>query len=188
MTARIRPDWQLVLLALVAMPLAAVAGVGIDHVTLRSLLTPAIPVALVLAARQTWGSIAVAGIPFLLPDLPTHYGVEGQLQLTVLTTVIAVIYWDTLGRPTVSPLALWASAVLAVFAFMLTWANGLDLQQGAWVALAPFVGVTFGTCLASSEPARQALGFGCVPLALLALAEVAGFNNHGRTWCTQPAS
>jgi hypothetical protein len=188
MTARIRTGWQLVLLALVAMPLAAVAGVGIDHVTLRSFLTPAIPIALVLAATQTWGLDRRRRhtVPAARPA--NSLRVEGQLQPTVLTTVIAVIYWDTLGRPTMSPLALWAAAVFAVFASMLTWTNGLDLQQAAWVAIVPFSGVTFGTCLAANETARHALGFGCTPLAPQALAEIAGFNNDCRTWCTQPAS
>lgn len=177
MTHRVRADWQLLLIALLAMPLAAVAAIGIDHVALRSLLTPAIPIALFIVARQSWGSIAVAAIPFLLPDLPTHYGVEGLLQLTVLTGLIVVVYWDRLGRPPVSTLALWASGMFAAFIFMLTWANGLDVQQAGWISLAPFIGVTFGSCLATSKTARQALGFGCVPLALLALAEIAGFNN-----------
>jgi hypothetical protein len=87
-------------------------------------------------------------------------------------------------------MALWTSIVFAVTAFMLTWAHGLALQNAEWVAMTPFAGVIFGTCLAASRTARMVIGFGCVPLALLAIAEIAGLHNpwpslvHATTFVT----
>lgn len=161
-----------------AVLLSALAGALVDHVRFRTVLSIGLVVGLVICARKVWGSVVVAGVPLLVPDMKTTLGIEGPLLLTLLTSIAALLYWDTLGRPKVPSTVLWAASIFAVSAFGLSWRHGgEDLQQAAWISIMPFTGLVFGACLASSPTARKAFGYGCVPLALLAYGEVAGFHN-----------
>jgi len=162
---------------MLALPLSIAAALAIDHIKHRTLIAAVAIVLAVVIARRVWGSFAVVAPTFLLPDLPTRYDVAGRLQIAILTVILARIYWDTVGRPKLSDLALGAATAFTVFQIVLALVHGTSSETAIWPCLLAFAGVMFGTSLTTSAVARAAVGYASIPLALLAVAEMLGVHN-----------
>jgi hypothetical protein len=166
-----------ILVGVVAFVIVAAASTNIANLRLRVVAAILLGVTLAVVARQRWGAVAVVAVPFLLPGAPKVDGITGHLLLTLVTLALALLHWDALGRPRIAPRVLQAAALYGAVDLLLTWGHGLQIQQGIQGALIALAGIIFGSCLAANPSGRVAFGWACVPLALLAVAEIMGFHN-----------
>jgi hypothetical protein len=160
-----------------ALLLSGLLPILLRHTSHRSAGTLVALVAAIVIARQRWGSVAVIAPAFLLPDVRGRYGISGLLQLAIVSLLLALVYWDAMGRPRLSAAVSWTAGVFSVALVALNAGHGAGFQDGLWRALLAWSGVLLGASIATDERARWALCVGCVPLALLAIAEIAGVHN-----------
>ncbi|MHB8691980.1 MAG: hypothetical protein ACYDHH_12110 [Solirubrobacteraceae bacterium] len=164
---------------------AVVAGAGAPRSSVKIMAAGVAFCALVAVARQTWGAPAVVAPPFVVFSSGTS-----RILAVAAMGVLAVIYWDTLGRPRISPVALLCGGIFSSWTLATTWyhsvggagadgvlANTVQLRHAAYIFLLPLPAIVFGTCLARSKAARKSLIWGCLPLAIFAYAELAGLHN-----------
>jgi hypothetical protein len=161
-----------------AMILSVLAGLGGDHLRPRYLVAAVFMAFAIWATGRPWGSGAVAMPVLLLPGVATRGGIAGGTQLAILTLLLAAMFWaNGAGRPKLSPFALALPVLMTGLLVLLAIGYGGDAQDALRLGLLGVAGVMLGACLFANHEAWLAIGCLAVPIALLALAEIAGFHN-----------
>jgi hypothetical protein len=170
-------DLRTVAIAGIAASLSLLVTVELHHVKVRTLASLCAVVACLLIARRRWGGFAVVAPVFLDANPPEKYGIPGSLQLALLTLVLAVVFWDKIGRPAIARPPLLTAGVFGIVLLGTNIGAGAGVDNALWLVLLAFAGVLYGHALQVSSEARASLAVFSIPLALLPIGEILGLHN-----------